>query len=497
MSQASQRKFDVNRPRPCPFCGQIVSRVELSCSRCQIRLDAGTLTSLKSIVGPWFVLDYRNPTAPGVTWAKLQAMIERGGLKKTSVVRGPTSAGLWRYAQDTPIVATALGMCWACHEEIGEPQAQQCPTCNTPLNRLTDTSGLLAAMLSHGPTTAGEEGEQAAEPDADKTDNTPLRQAARRFEGGFVEIAGSSQIRRLAGVLLIALACVTAFFLAMGYGRDLRQSNIPLPAPAAELPAIPAPVEPAPNETPVAVPEVPEAAPTNPPAAVEPATPSAEVAVSPNTTGELFPEKTPAAPAVTTSAPTPAAKPAPAGAKVVLDEAERQRRSAVAMLSLAEDAAQRGDVAGAAKLLAATTVHYDPAVLPAGLPGRLQAFQQRSASQPEPKRDAILKQWNTAQELFEQAKSSEKAGQYAAAGGFLVQIVKQLPSQAWPNEMPEMLLRVEEQLAPDPPADAGRASPRAPADSPKAPPAGTTPGRGASDRPTASSQPSFYGVGPG
>jgi cytochrome c553 len=444
----------------------------MNCSRCQIRLDAKTLSSLKSIVGPWFLLDYRNPTAPGVTWAKFQAMIERGSLKKTSVIRGPTTAGLWRYAQDTPIVASRLGLCWSCHEELEDRSAEQCPKCRVPLNRLTDTSGLLAAMLSQpaaGQEAGGEQPEAAAD---EAIDETPLRQAARRFESGWVEMAGSSQIRRLAGVLLIGLACVIAFFLAMGYGRDLRQSSIP---PAAETPvALTPPVSVPPvRETPVATPTpTPAARPavapaSTPPATPEPASPAVEVKVSPNATGELFPEKTPAAPAVVASAPA---------VPKVISEAERQRRSAVAMANFAQDAAQRGDLAGAVKILSAVTKRYDKSLWPPGVEEQLQQFQQGATTQPEVKGDALIKQWQKAQELLDQAKASETQNQFPAAQQRLLQIIKQLPSQAWPNDMLETLMRVEERLAPEPAA--GRASPAAPV----APPAAT--------------QPAFFGVEP-
>lgn len=97
-------------------------------------LDKKTIRTVQERLGPWFLLDENNRSAPGVNWEKFVSLVQRGKVAAASIVRGPVTGGLWRRAQDTPSVATLLGMCWSCHAELPDRRARRCPQCRHVLN---------------------------------------------------------------------------------------------------------------------------------------------------------------------------------------------------------------------------------------------------------------------------------------------------------------------------------------------------------------------------
>src|SRR5690349_9884253 len=51
----------------CPFCGSVNDAIEGPCPRCTMENTAETRKATKSRIGPWYVLQSRNPAAPGMT----------------------------------------------------------------------------------------------------------------------------------------------------------------------------------------------------------------------------------------------------------------------------------------------------------------------------------------------------------------------------------------------------------------------------------------------
>ena len=86
----------------------------MQCSNCKLPQDFNTRRKIKALTGPWFLYDRNNPSVPGVNWEKFSRMIDAGKIGPTSVVRGPTTGGLWRYAAAAQAVATRMGLCHAC-----------------------------------------------------------------------------------------------------------------------------------------------------------------------------------------------------------------------------------------------------------------------------------------------------------------------------------------------------------------------------------------------
>jgi hypothetical protein len=84
--------------------------------------------------GPWFVYDNIKPF-PGVSLERIHKLVERGGLTRTSIVRGPSTYFQWRFATETPGVATQLGRCWQCQVELSTDASAECPACQAVLDR--------------------------------------------------------------------------------------------------------------------------------------------------------------------------------------------------------------------------------------------------------------------------------------------------------------------------------------------------------------------------
>src|SRR5688500_7404480 len=75
----------------CPFCGAVNDSEQAACPRCTMENSAATRKATKARIGPWYVLQTRNPAAPGMRFDTLLAFVRKGKVRPRSVVRGPTT----------------------------------------------------------------------------------------------------------------------------------------------------------------------------------------------------------------------------------------------------------------------------------------------------------------------------------------------------------------------------------------------------------------------
>jgi hypothetical protein len=87
-----------------------------------------TRQATKARIGPWYVLQSRNPAAPGMKYATLLALIHRGHVTGKSVVRGPTTHQLWRFAAHVRGVSREFEVCYSCGGSI-DRSASLCSHC--------------------------------------------------------------------------------------------------------------------------------------------------------------------------------------------------------------------------------------------------------------------------------------------------------------------------------------------------------------------------------
>lgn len=112
----------------CPFCGSIKDSAEKPCPRCTMADTPQTRQATRSRIGPWYVLQTRNPSAPGMKYETLLALVQRGQVTPRSIVRGPTTHQLWRFAAKVKGLSREFGLCYHCEAEI-DRKANICPHC--------------------------------------------------------------------------------------------------------------------------------------------------------------------------------------------------------------------------------------------------------------------------------------------------------------------------------------------------------------------------------
>ena len=83
----------------CPFCGMVKDQAEAACPRCTMENTAASRQATKARIGPWYVLQTRNPASPGMKFDTLLAFVRKGKIRARSIVRGPTTHQLWRFAE--------------------------------------------------------------------------------------------------------------------------------------------------------------------------------------------------------------------------------------------------------------------------------------------------------------------------------------------------------------------------------------------------------------
>jgi hypothetical protein len=114
-----------------------------------------TRKATKARIGPWYVLQQRNPAAPGMRFETLLTFVRKGRVKPRSVVRGPSTHQLWRYAMHVRGVSREFGLCYSCGGMI-DRDASVCPRCNRSQEPPANPDALLegngeAATLAAAP----------------------------------------------------------------------------------------------------------------------------------------------------------------------------------------------------------------------------------------------------------------------------------------------------------------------------------------------------------
>lgn len=132
----------------CPFCGAISEKSDGPCVRCKMENTALTRQATRARVGPWYVMQSRNPSAPGMKFSTLLSLIKKGQVTGKSVVRGPTTFQLWRFAARVKGISREFGACYACGAEI-QKTSTFCPRCSRS-QELPPNPDVLLENESHG-----------------------------------------------------------------------------------------------------------------------------------------------------------------------------------------------------------------------------------------------------------------------------------------------------------------------------------------------------------
>jgi hypothetical protein len=235
----------------------------MPCKHCGLENSHATRTATRNKIGPWFVWQARNPSAPGMNWATLMALVEKGRITPRSIMRGPTTGQLWRFAARVKGVSREFGICWHCGGSI-QNTARLCPVCKRlqqpPVNAdaLLETDSSQAALsrpvadprgaglLSLAPQAARQDSGAAVAPREEKAPLTREAAASQMLSGalpiidmGADAIPAAAEMRafelpdvhnqkprnlhlgrKMALAALIALVCGGA---AAWYSPDFRQ----------------------------------------------------------------------------------------------------------------------------------------------------------------------------------------------------------------------------------------------------------------------------------
>jgi len=121
-TQAVQWGTEPPTPKPravvCPYCGQITGAAT-RCERCGGRFDPLSRQATQNAMGPWSFLDPSVPTRPGCSYETLRTLVERGTVRRDSVIRGPSTRQFWMLATRVPGVAHWFGVCHNCQRAVG------------------------------------------------------------------------------------------------------------------------------------------------------------------------------------------------------------------------------------------------------------------------------------------------------------------------------------------------------------------------------------------
>jgi len=115
----------------CPFCGAVREQAEGSCPRCTMENTTASRQATKARIGPWYVYQTRNPAAPGMKFETLIGFVRKGRVKPRSIVRGPTTHQLWRFAAHVKGLSREFGVCYSCGGAI-QSTTSLCQHCNRP-----------------------------------------------------------------------------------------------------------------------------------------------------------------------------------------------------------------------------------------------------------------------------------------------------------------------------------------------------------------------------
>ena len=159
-SAATAVRDSLSGKQVCPFCGSqnapssnSATNSQGPCPRCTMEDTAATRQATKARIGPWHVLQTRNPAAPGMRYATLLALVSKGQVTARSVVRGPTTHQLWRYAAHVKGLSREFGVCYSCGEAV-DKTAANCPHCDRAQDPAGNPDALLESRESTGPVVA-------------------------------------------------------------------------------------------------------------------------------------------------------------------------------------------------------------------------------------------------------------------------------------------------------------------------------------------------------
>lgn len=119
-------RLPFNRP-VCPFCGHKRDEANEPCPSCGLADNDQTRGATVARAGPWFLLQSRNPSAPGMRFTVLKELVRTGQVSAGSVVRGPTTQQLWTYAARVRGMAHYFGICWSCARRLPKPRPDEEP----------------------------------------------------------------------------------------------------------------------------------------------------------------------------------------------------------------------------------------------------------------------------------------------------------------------------------------------------------------------------------
>src|SRR5688572_4817525 len=146
---------DLRGKHVCPFCGSVNAQADDDvaghagpCPKCSMADTPATRKATKARIGPWFVRQTRNPAAPGMRFDTLLALVKRGQVTAQSVVRGPTTHQLWRFASQVKGLSRAFGVCYSCGGSVGF-DATLCPHCNRMQEPPANPDVLLEGAISN------------------------------------------------------------------------------------------------------------------------------------------------------------------------------------------------------------------------------------------------------------------------------------------------------------------------------------------------------------
>ena len=176
-----QIRQDLRGKHVCPFCGTARQNESGPCTQCSLEDSPTTRAATRSKLGPWYVLQSRNPSAPGMSFATMLLLIQKGRVTARSVIRGPTTSQFWRHAAKVKGVSREFGLCWNCGTDVAR-NARACPSCK----RLQEPPLNPDVLLETGPDAglepitekvwAEEQGQTAASP----VDRLAMRGGVRR-----------------------------------------------------------------------------------------------------------------------------------------------------------------------------------------------------------------------------------------------------------------------------------------------------------------------------
>lgn len=131
VSDAPRNSGGASPPRTrhvCPFCGTLNDTPVGPCVKCTMQNTPQTRRVTRGRIGPWYVLQSRNPAAPGMKFDVLVGFIRKGQVTARSIVRGPTTHQFWRYAAHVKGLSREFGLCYSCGVDIST-ESNLCPHC--------------------------------------------------------------------------------------------------------------------------------------------------------------------------------------------------------------------------------------------------------------------------------------------------------------------------------------------------------------------------------